>query len=546
MHRSFYERDVTMTHHVVHGRSKSRPSSPAIAFSSMTIAIALAFGLPGTQAHAQETAVSISIAAKPLGQALLQLGTQTSLQIFYPQNIVEGLQAPAISGNLTPEQALQQLLQNTAITYERQGNNVTLSRKSASNEAELGLVTVKGGNPATTEGTGSYTTRATGAATRMELSLRETPQSVSVIGRQQIEDQNLTTLAEVLRQTPGIVVDRLDERQKFTARGFELSPMIDGVPTLAYNTNSGEASMISTTIYDRVEVIRGAAGLLNGVGSPGGAINLVRKRPTAEFSGHVSAGVGTWSRYNAEADLSTKLNESGSVRGRVVASHTQGNSFIDAKKQKEDIFYGIVEADLTAQTRLAAGVEYQETAINGASFGQLPLFYKDGTRPDLPRSFNSSTPWSEWNMKTQRAFVNLEHRAANNWLFKADVSYTKNDRERFSGDIWLDWADIDPVTHMGRVQLANNPANSINKALDVYATGPFQLFGQTHQATVGFNINKYSYSYGNDSAALNAFDRRPANIFDLGAIAKPDFNNPLNRYFGETEEKAVYGSVRYA
>lgn len=166
---------------------------------------------------------------------------------------------------------------------------VTIRRASGDAAgASLPTVTVEAGTASgadgTTEGTGSYTTRSTATSTRMDLSLRETPQSVTVIGRQQIEDQNLVTLDNVLRQTPGIVADRLDERVTFSSRGFALGTMIDGVPTLAFNTVAGEASMLSTAIYDRVEVIRGSAGLLNGVGSPGGVVNLVRKRPTSQFS----------------------------------------------------------------------------------------------------------------------------------------------------------------------------------------------------------------------------------------------------------------------
>ncbi|KAG0753958.1 hypothetical protein G6F22_021230 [Rhizopus arrhizus] len=90
----------------------------------------------------------------------------------------------------------------------------------------------------------------------MPLSLRETPQSVSVVTRQQMDDQNLNTLDEVLRQTPGIVSARLDERVTFTSRGFALSTMIDGVPTFSFKTPSAEAGMVNTALYDRVEADR--------------------------------------------------------------------------------------------------------------------------------------------------------------------------------------------------------------------------------------------------------------------------------------------------
>src|SRR5690606_21788708 len=83
----------------------------------LSISMALAFGVAPFNAVAQDAAVQISIPAQPLGQALLQLGKQTSLQIFYAQELVDGLTAPAVLGNVTPEQALGQLLRGTGIEY---------------------------------------------------------------------------------------------------------------------------------------------------------------------------------------------------------------------------------------------------------------------------------------------------------------------------------------------------------------------------------------------------------------------------------------------
>lgn len=138
----------------------------------------------------------------------------------------------------------------------------------------------------TTEGSGSYTTGATRTATRMALSPRETPQSVSVITRQQMDDQNLTSIADVLGKTPGITVTKLDSsRASFQARGFEIDNFqIDGIPA-AFRFGNG-IDQTDMVIYDRVEVLRGATGLLSGFGSPSATVNLVRKRPAREFSGY--------------------------------------------------------------------------------------------------------------------------------------------------------------------------------------------------------------------------------------------------------------------
>lgn len=502
---------------------------------------------------ATEAQYQYNLPAGPLGRNLSALALSSGVALSFEPALAEGRDSPALSGRMSLRQAAARLLAGSGLELvQREDGSYTVRRALAATTgadaaSALPQVSINADAEAstTTEGTGSYTTRATGAAARMALSLRETPQSLSVIGRQQIEDQNLMSLNDVLRQTPGIVADRLDERVTFSSRGFSLNTMIDGVPTLSFNSVAAESSMTSMEFYDRIEVVRGASGLLNGSGSPGGSINLVRKRPTTEFSGHVSAGVGSWSRYNLQADLSTKLNEAGTVRGRVVASHTDGNSFIDNKKQSEDVAYAIVEADLSRNTLLSAGVEYQRTAIKGANFGQSPLFYADGSRTNLPRSFNSSAPWSTWNMQTQRYFVNLDHHFDNDWRLKVDAAVTTNDRERYSADLWLYPANISATANTGTVQVANNPATSVNRSLDVYATGPFSLFGRSHTAVVGANFNRYTYDYGNDSRIANAFDRPAVNIFNLGAVTQPNFQYPLNRFSGVTEEKALYGALRF-
>lgn len=420
---------------------------------------------------------------------------------------------------------------------------------AASGAAGSALPTVSvSGRSAPSEGTGSYTVRSTGAGTRMPLSPRETPQSLTVIGRQQMDEQNLDTLNEVMRQTPGIVVNRRDERVDFTSRGFSMSQMVDGIPTLAFNNVSAEASMTSMAMYDRVEVIRGPAGLLNGVGQPGGSINLVRKRPTKNFEGSVTVGAGNWSRYLTQADVGGSLTAGGGVRGRVVASYSGGDTFIDNKSRKDSLLYAIVETDLGARTVLAGGFEYQKNDIDGANFGNIPPYYGNGTRLVVPRSYSFSTPWSVWNMETQRAFVNLQHAFDNGWLVKAELAQVKNKRERYSGDLQstLPTFPINAATNVGVVSLSDNPAEGTNKSLDVYASGPFRLFGRTHQAVIGFNVNKLENEIANNSA-LNTgtrLDRRPGSVFDLGAIAKPDFQYPRLRQYGDTQERAIYGSTR--
>ncbi|MFY2059437.1 TonB-dependent siderophore receptor [Achromobacter xylosoxidans] len=487
--------------------------------------------------QAQTTAVAI--APGPLSAALSAYAARAGVLLSFDPALTRDLTTPGLNGSYGFEEGLRQLLQGSGLEPVRRADGgYTLRRAPASNVTALPAVTVTGSRDgdAPSEGTGSYTTRVATSATRMDLSLRETPQSVSVVTRQQMDDQNLVTLDDVMRQTPGIVADKIDERVIFTSRGFALSTMIDGVPTFSFKTPAAEIGMVNTVIYDRIEVLRGAAGLLNGVGEPGGAVNLIRKRPTPEFSGHVTAGAGRWNLYNLEMDVGGPLNSSGSLRGRAIASRTAGNSFIDDRKRSDDVFYGILEADLASSTMLSLGLEHQKTAIDGANFGQIPLFNTDGTRTDFPRSFNPGTPWSQWDMYSDKIFVTLDHRFANGWRVKLDASHLRNERRAIWGYL--------KTTGDAVIEIRDNPATSTNKSLDLYAAGPFQAFGMEHQAALGVSVNDYTSELNLNSANPNGWDRRPLDLSQLRGFPRPTRFHTFFNTFLDAKETAIYGSAR--
>ena len=156
---------------------------------------------------------------------------------------------------------------------------------------QLELVTVKSDALGSkTDGSGSYTTGAMRTATRMELSIRATPQSVTVITRDKLDDLGLVRLDEVMAQTTGIMVSQQDsERTSYAARGFSVNNFqVDGMP------KGGNAPLQDMLLYDRIEVVRGASGLMGSTGDPSAAINLVRKRPGKELKGSARVIAGRW------------------------------------------------------------------------------------------------------------------------------------------------------------------------------------------------------------------------------------------------------------
>lgn len=478
---------------------------PALSSCALGLALAVPYA---SVAQAQEMAFDIP--SQSLASALLSYGKQTDMQILFSQDTVQGRRTAGVHGRMEPEQALARLLQGTGVTYSVQGNVVSLGAPQADGDSamQLGTTSITGAAlGSTTEGTGSYTIGETAAATRLPLTLRKTPQSVSVVGRQQMDDQNLQSLSEVLKQTPGITVNQeSSEAYTFYSRGFKLENFqFDGVPSLSSDGGSlrDNYSIGNSLIYDRVEVLKGATGLVNGAGNPSGVVNLVRKRPTEKFQGHIGAGAGSWDKYTGEVDLSGPLTPSGNIRGRMVAGTQSQHSYVNYLTGEQNTFYGVVEADLTDSTMLTIGYDVQKNYDNGSTTGSLPAFYTDGRTVEFDRDTNAADRWTWRNQETQRAFAELAHTFDNEWMIKGVVSSRDyRSRELISGisseAIQPDGSishgfiggNIDPET--GEVNnngvAAKFNTTSKEEGVDLYARGPFTLGGRVHEAVFGYSI----------------------------------------------------------
>jgi outer membrane receptor for ferric coprogen and ferric-rhodotorulic acid len=505
------------------------------------------------QTAAAETARSYAIPAGPLGAALNRLGRESGTLISFAPELVAGLQTPGVQGSLAVPQALAALLAGAPLEAVRDANGAYALRAtarsaapaaSAATGASLALsevrVTAQSDRSPVTEGTGSYTARSTAAATGLVLSPRETPQSVSTITRQQMEDQGVTTLAEVTRHITGVTgISSDSERTDLSARGFYIdSYQYDGVPIAASNDFFG-TSMLDPILYDRIEVVRGATGLMTGAGEPGASINLVRKRASSKvFTGSATLGVGSWSQLRGSVDLSTPLNADGSVRARIAAMTDDHDSHLDRYHTRNRALLATVEADLTPATTLWAGLEHQAKRPTGVTWGGLPMVYKDGSPTHWPRSFSIGADWTEWNTTSNTAYVGLEHRFDNGWSLKGNASRLDSD---YNSKLFylLSQPDasgngINPYPNYSQQSFVQNSAS-------LQATGPFALLGRTHEAVVGLTGSQSGYLAGNYSYTANPV----GNIFAWdGSYAEPVWGNFRALQDDRTRQSAVYGAMR--
>jgi len=399
-------------------------------------------------------------------------------------------------------------------------------------ETVLPAVKVKANPDRATEGTGSYTTRSTSTATKLDLTLRETPQSISVVPRTLMDDFSLNNVNDVLAGMTGVNVERVEpDRTYFSVRGFEVSNFqIDGVG-LPFATGD-QIGNLDTALYDRVEVLRGANGLMSSTGNPSATVNFVRKRPTAEFAASAALSFGSWNTRRLDADVSGALNEAGTVRGRFTAAAQKGDSYLDRYSLEKHLFSGIVDIDLAPGSTLTLGHSEQHNRPNGVMWGTLPLFYSgtEGTHTNYATSASSAPSWTYWDTDDTQTFAELRQRLGGDWQAKATLT-----RRELKSDAELFFVIGQPDATTG-AGLTSWPSKYGSKETqwiaDASVTGPFTLGGRRHELVLGANWGKSENalrSSDDGSAALTESDmlsgNSPRPAFDQGITGSADFDN---------------------
>ncbi|MFU4427251.1 Fe(3+)-pyochelin receptor FptA [Pseudomonas aeruginosa] len=374
---------------------------------------------------------------------------------------------------------------------------------------------------------------------KVPLKPRELPQSASVIDHERLEQQNLFSLDEAMQQATGVTVQPFQLlTTAYYVRGFKVDSFeLDGVPALLGNTASSPQDM---AIYERVEILRGSNGLLHGTGNPAATVNLVRKRPQREFAASTTLSAGRWDRYRAEVDVGGPLSASGNVRGRAVAAYEDRDYFYDVADQGTRLLYGVTEFDLSPDTLLTVGAQYQhiDSITNMAG---VPMA-KDGSNLGLSRDTYLDVDWDRFKWDTYRAFGSLEQQLGGGWKGKVSAEYQEADsRLRYAGS----FGAIDPQTgDGGQLMGAAYKFKSIQRSLDANLNGPVRLFGLTHELLGGV-----TYAQGEtrqDTARLLNLPNNPVNVYrwDPHGVPRPQIGQYTSPGTTTTTQKGLYALGR--
>lgn len=387
-------------------------------------------------------------------------------------------------------------------------------------------------DPTITEGSDTYAARAATVG-KSAQALRDIPQSVTILTRARIEDQNLRRIEDVMQQMTGVTVDRAWLNSSYTSRGLTIvnARFDGGAPSLT----SSVTGSLDTAIFDSVALVRGADGLF-GAGEAGGVINFSRKRALESGQARASMMFGSWNRARVEGDLTGALTADGNLRARVVGVYDMGEAFQDYKSDNRWLGHASLEFNPTPDTLIVAGYSHQSDRNEGFVVS-LPR-YRNGLDINFPRSTNMGAPWSWIDREIDVAYGRIEQQFGGNWIARVNANYGYSNERTNAAEMEN---AVDPVDQSGSDWWYYQAGAKVRElGLDFNVTGDFNAVGQKHELVVGVDYTRNK----TDSRNLWTYVGS-GNVFEPTfppEIAYP----PVRGYQGRTDVERInfYGSLR--
>ncbi|XAH25251.1 TonB-dependent siderophore receptor [Xylophilus sp. GW821-FHT01B05] len=393
--------------------------------------VALACAAALTAALAQAAPADIDLPAQPLPDAIKALARAAGVSIAADSALLAGKTAPAVRGRLEPADALARLLAGSGLEAMAQPQGGWLLRRAGTERTSTlheVRVTAKG---ETADGpVHGYVARRSATATKTDTPIIETPQSISVIGREEMEDRGAQNVMEAMRYTAGIVTESygLDPRgfDYIKSRGF--STTNSGQYRDGLRLYGSDFALFNAELYglERLEILRGPSSMLFGQGDAGGVVNWVSKKPTEESRRSAQLQLGNHDRRQLSADLGGALNEDGSLLYRLPIvlrdSHSQ-YTYSNGARQPDDRVY--LAPSLTwkdgARTSVTLLTEFMDDR-RGTHFGPYQIPYGEST------GVSAGDPAFD-RMRQRQSMIGyqLQHTLASDWTFSQSLRYMNND-----------------------------------------------------------------------------------------------------------------------
>ncbi|QTF09124.1 TonB-dependent receptor [Brenneria izadpanahii] len=477
-------------------KKRISPSRLALAIN-ITFAVANGALLSPQTAYAASAApIHFSVQAGSLEQGLLTIARQSQQTISFNPKLVAPYQAKPIDGDFTLEQAIMRQLQGTPLSLTTTANgtltidavSTSMSTTGASDlqaakdsGQTLPSILVSGSADQSEDAT-VYNPSMSSTATRTNLSLQDTAQSVQVISRKLIDDRQAVSVEDALRSAGGVTLRSSNRGEKSVyIRGFNVtSGSTDGVSNPSATVNGSATGYSNIDGLDRVEVLKGPQAVLAGNSSPAGSVNLVRKAPTDDPLHTIKFEVAKYGEVKTAIDLGGPLNDDKTFLYRLNASTMRAdNSFPDFNGTRGD-YAAPVLAWKTDNTYFKVGAEFNSirtpgpagTVYSNGRIQRLPV-YRLGDK-DNHLSINAKTTYYELNQKL-----------SDNWSFNSKATYLDNTVNSRLHELYGTSADGSLVVHELASRQDLNALSLQNDMRGKFDTGPL-----AHNILLGYDYQR--------------------------------------------------------
>lgn len=410
--------------------------SPDTLLRPSLLAFAIAFGTPliSSPLLAAEQASSVrayNLPAAPLSTTLNQIASQGGLALSLNPALAAGKTSAPVNGQYDAAGALRAALRGTGLQLEQSSaGTYTLVAVPEGTLAlpETSVIGVENFESAWGPVEG-YTATRTAAGTKTDTALVEAPRSISVATRQQMDDRSVHSLDDAVRYMPGITASSYgsDTRADWLrVRGFEPTQFLDGLPLPkgVYANPKQE-----TWNLDRLALLRGPASSVYGQTPPGGLLDMVSRRPSAEASSEIQLQYGSDNHRQINFASTGKIDDAGQflygLSGVVRDSGTQVDHVDNKRYNIAPSLTWNIDDDtkltlLSQFTRDDTGITSQFLPIQGTKI-KSPL-------GDISHHKNLGDPDWEYYDRTYYALgYAFEHRLNDVWQFRQNLRYTKSD-----------------------------------------------------------------------------------------------------------------------
>lgn len=488
--------------------------SAPLSFFALTPLAVLPFAARAVEASSEQ---AFNIPAGPLSRVLNQFSSQAGIYLVGSNALAQDRQSAGLQGHHTIQQGLQQVLRGTGLQAVPQGSaGYVLQPVSSGDAVQLEPTSVLGAGLLAANGQSDRGYRAVNSTTASKTStaLADTPRSVSVVTRRRMDDQKSQTLTEVLGYVPGIFAPPFAAGDGaagdlFFIRGFNATDygyglLRDGLRVQGnrYDTTAEPYGL------ERVEVFRGPTSILYGENAPGGVVNLVSKRPTADTRGELQLSYGTHDRRQLGLDVSGPLNDSGSVLGRMVVLGRKSDTQVD--HQPDDRLYLAPSLTLNiddANTLTLLGTYQRDRTLMELGYPAAGTLLNNPNGKIDKDTLLGNPDWDDFERETWTLGYEFTHRFNEAWQYRQNSRYMQSRIDR--QEIWPG-----NLNDGGFGTTLSNTAydrenKSIAYALDNQVEGNFALGEVDNTLLFGVSFDRTSFNqdwYAGFGGTINVFD----------------------------------------